>query len=400
MKKIFTLIAMAMVAMSVNAQSQWRPTEEAPAAADVLVNDNLLKVTTVFETTNKKAEMGPEGEKVPVSFTIEEGIYTFEYFTQIRVDQAPSANVLTGTEKEGSTPWVIVANDNVELTVFYRRQQASGACGDNDGKDLKLVDQASPTTAIPSEYFGWVAIEEGNTEYAYALKKLKLTAGKTYTLWARGTTIQCYGIDYTAGTAEDPTALADGTYIISFDGMTAANKITYANGFELQITGNTEKNVSGGSSITVDGKTYTSMKVSNGAENTLTLPEGKVTSGITFYSYVNKDAATDRDSYWKEVAGSAYDAETSGGLFTSFKNGAEPDVRTYSFPAPLSTITFTNSGEQCCYVIKVDIVSGTTGISNVKTAQMISDAVYNLAGQKVNAQYKGVVVKNGRAMIQ
>ncbi len=41
-----------------------------------------------------------------------------------------------------------------------------------------------------------------------------------------------------------------------------------------------------------------------------------------------------------------------------------------------------------------------TGINEVKTAQAENAAAYNLAGQKVGKDYKGVVVKNGKKIIQ
>lgn len=41
-----------------------------------------------------------------------------------------------------------------------------------------------------------------------------------------------------------------------------------------------------------------------------------------------------------------------------------------------------------------------TGIQNVKAAEAEDGDSYNLAGQKVNAAYKGVVIKNGKKMIQ
>ncbi|MBQ8714694.1 MAG: hypothetical protein IJ552_05720 [Prevotella sp.] len=43
-----------------------------------------------------------------------------------------------------------------------------------------------------------------------------------------------------------------------------------------------------------------------------------------------------------------------------------------------------------------------TGIQNVKAADVKSanDAIYNLAGQKVNENYKGIVIKNGKKYIQ
>ena len=42
----------------------------------------------------------------------------------------------------------------------------------------------------------------------------------------------------------------------------------------------------------------------------------------------------------------------------------------------------------------------TTGIEAVKANKAFDGAIYNLAGQKVNANYKGVVIQNGKKCIQ
>lgn len=400
MKKFFTLIAMALVAIGANAES-WRPGEEAPAAGLSIIKGDLLKVNTVFETTCGKI-LDEGGEPAPVTFAGN----TFETYMQIRVDKAPTADIPTGTEKEGSTPLTIVAKKNVDLTVYYRRQAVDGAFPENDGKDMKLIDQASPSSAITAASYEAFDIDGS---YGNVVKTYNLEEGKTYTLWARGTTGRLYGLDYAegsgSGSGSGGDSTTDGTYYISFDGMSAANKLEYANGFTLQITGNESKDISNGSKITINGTEYQTMKVSNGAQNTLTLPAGKIATGITFYSYVNKDAATERDSYWKEVAGVSYDTpDAAGGIFASYKDLANPDKRTYSFgDEKLNSITFTNTGEQCCYVIEIAIVTGApvTGIQTVKAQTIDLNApIYNLAGQKVSNDFKGLVIKNGKKMIQ
>ena len=44
--------------------------------------------------------------------------------------------------------------------------------------------------------------------------------------------------------------------------------------------------------------------------------------------------------------------------------------------------------------------TGETGISSVKTAAEFNGAIYNIAGQKVSASYKGLVIKNGKKIVQ
>ena len=156
--------------------------------------------------------------------------------------------------------------------------------------------------------------------------------------------------------------------IYAWPGGDQANLITLAEGVTLQITGNESKKIQGANSVTVNGTQYTTMKVSNGAQNTLTLP--KKATGITFYSYINKasDAEGLRDSYWKEVAGVTYDAETSGGLMGCYSDGdkTNPDVRSYTFDAT-DVITFTNAGEQVCYVMEVEYAD----VATTKTIGLI-----------------------------
>ena len=53
-----------------------------------------------------------------------------------------------------------------------------------------------------------------------------------------------------------------------------------------------------------------------------------------------------------------------------------------------------------CHLYKIEITAGAAGIQAVKTAKVGNDFIYNLAGQRVDANYKGVVIKNGQKMIQ
>lgn len=46
------------------------------------------------------------------------------------------------------------------------------------------------------------------------------------------------------------------------------------------------------------------------------------------------------------------------------------------------------------------VPGSSTGISNITTSEADNAPAYNLAGQKVNAAYKGIVIKNGKKMIK
>ena len=212
---------------------------------------------------------------------------------------------------------------------------------------------------------------------------------------------QLYPISFTKqGGGSDPTPSGD--FYAWEDGMEAANKLTFADGSTVQITGNESKTIGSAKKITIDGNEYTTLKISNGAENTFTLPAGKKAKNVTFYSYVNKATAeaADRDNYWADVNGTAYDAAAKGTMkdFTDSEDYLlHPDVYTFELGG-VNSFTFKNAGYQPCIVIRVAL-DDPANISTVKTA-VIDGTRYNLAGQKVDKSYKGVVIMNGKKMIQ
>ena len=232
-----------------------------------------------------------------------------------------------------------------------------------------------------------------------------LEAGSKYTLEGMGAKYndnnQLYPISFTKqGGGSDPTPSGD--FYAWEDGMEAANKLTFADGSTVQITGNESKTIGSAKKITIDGNEYTTLKISNGAENTFTLPAGKKAKSVTFYSYVNKATAeaADRDNYWADVNGTAYDAAAKGTMkdFTDSEDYLlHPDVYTFELGG-VNSFTFKNAGYQPCIVIRVAL-DDPANISTVKTA-VIDGTRYNLAGQKVDKSYKGVVIMNGKKMIQ
>ena len=48
------------------------------------------------------------------------------------------------------------------------------------------------------------------------------------------------------------------------------------------------------------------------------------------------------------------------------------------------------------YITKEAAQGAATGIESVQTQQLQNGAIYNLAGQKVGNDYKGIVIKNGK----
>ena len=93
-------------------------------------------------------------------------------------------------------------------------------------------------------------------------------------------------------------------------------------------------------------------------------------------------------------------------LFTTqqFVNGKltddDPVVETYTLEADADALYLGRNGNTGTIVTTLKVVrGGATAIKNVKV-QTADGVVYNLAGQKVGNDFKGVVIKEGKKMLQ
>lgn len=116
---------------------------------------------------------------------------------------------------------------------------------------------------------------------------------------------------------------------------------------------NAAKNIESGSTMNVGSEKYIPMKLSNGAQHTITLPEGYVANAVTIYATINKDAATTRPCYWAEIDGTTYETPATDHI-TSFKDFANPTVSYFKLKGESNTFTIKNGGEQPFVVLVVD----------------------------------------------
>jgi hypothetical protein len=178
------------------------------------------------------------------------------------------------------------------------------------------------------------------------------------------------------------------------------SQLTYADGATL-VLNRSDKAWSKGKSVTVGEEILLSMKVSNGAENIFTAPAGKTVTGVKFYSYINS-ADEERQSFWAQVGDKTYTATSEDVQILNSRDASDPDVTTYSI-APAASFKFKKSGYQVCFVMEVTY-GDATGISNVaaeagkKSAD--GDVYYNLLGQPVAPNTRGLIIYNGKKIMQ
>ena len=385
MKKFFTFVAAAMLAVCANAQDldYFVNSPALVAEGTVLVDNDYITVSTANNDQFPTLIMNEDGIAEPVEYFG----HSFPYYLGVRVDAAPSKAEPTGTPHESNVALVIVAKQNTDVSLYYR----IGA-----GKSIDCYDQTtSESESIEQE------VSNPGDDYIYCRGVYKFQEGHTYTVYGKGGTVQFHGLSAAAGTYVAPaTSIYANAGASVVDGFST---MSYSDGAKIALTGNADKAFSGGSSITIDGKKYTSTKVSNGAANTFYAPEGKKVYTFTIYSYVNFDwkaEAPGRTCYWAQVGDNTY-TEDNANIMESYKKGETPDVNTYTFAEGLSEVVFKNTGEQACFVIEVDYnAPSSDAVTAIAAEQNVNAPAYNLAGQKVDAQYKGVVIKNGQKLIQ
>ena len=173
----------------------------------------------------------------------------------------------------------------------------------------------------------------------------------------------------------------------------------------------TDKKYAAGTSITYNGKkdAYYAIKVSNGAENKFVAPAGKYVSSVKIVSYINNATGT-RTTYWREVGGHKFateetDAEgkvtytpTADAQIHASRSGSEPDVCTFNIGGK-SEFTFTNIGEQVAFIL--DVTYGqAAGITSVNADRPASaGATYNIMGQRVQDNARGIVIRGGKKYV-
>ena len=248
MKKIFTLIAGLMLAFSASADA-WVVPAEAPEAGTVIVDNDLIKASTVYATGVSADEVTLAGQE-------------FTHRMNVRVAAWPSASDLNGTDNGGSTPIVIEVKKPLEITFAFRRQYKDGYNA-GDGKDMALFSHPD-ATRLAGEM---VEVNDLDGSYGNCTEKFSLSVG-TYTLAAKGTTLGLFGFVYEAVGGDTPEPAEGETMSVFGNGSGIFNKEfeSYVVPFAFNIADNqlTLKNFLGGeTTVVLDFKLHASTMKPN-----------------------------------------------------------------------------------------------------------------------------------------
>ena len=201
MKKLLLLTKtlLAAVLLMGGANSAWGTPTFWKATSSTVVTANQTYVSTDYLTvaSTSAGTLGDYGYNYSdIGENVSKSI-------QIRSNAAPTAENPSGTENTGSTRLVITVTSEVKIVFYYRRQADNGASSnctytENNGKDLKIVNQNAPTTELTGTMTKESDCTTSNT-YGHVKKAYTLSAG-TYTVYATSTTIQLNAISYKTST--------------------------------------------------------------------------------------------------------------------------------------------------------------------------------------------------------
>lgn len=374
MKNLFTFIVALFMATSVYAQTMWKATADVnPIPANTeLINDGGLVVKTVFGNTLAREENATiDGEN-------------FSAFFQVRTKNDPTEDNPECTEESGkqSTSLIVKVAGKTTFTIYGRRQVIGGNCAINDGKDLLMVNQTNINDYLtPMNYSPTLT---DNPAYAYFKKTYTLNPG-TYTIFRRGSTIKIYGIKYAFDSESSSVTITDA----GFATFAASYPVDYsANGLEAYAV----KYANGTLAYNkIDGVVPANTAVllkGEAKEYTLTAAGGAATPVDTDLKVANGEKKGDGNIYCL-----ANKASNGVGFYQVSSSVTIPANKAYlEIGTPATTPAKYYS---------IGIGGNTTGIQAIQQNGVKADGImYSLSGQKVGANYKGIVICNGKKMIK
>lgn len=426
MKKIFTFIATAMLAVGANAQITWQQADEtAPGAGTKIIDNDLVTVETVYATTAKKTSWEDD------NFPQKTDGFEFDYYIQVRTADNASSAKPDGGESEGSTPLIVTAKKDATVTFYFRRQKGSVGFDKDDGKDLQCFAQIGSTPTSEEEVIITNEDKVTPANYAHVKKTYKFVEGGVYTIHRKSSTIYLYAIDVAESAAEPEVTIPNAapvkvTWSLSDLATTAVCDPATA------AQGDATCTVGAGMEILEETKAYNDIEFmqfqpttgedkgkneyANAKELNKYIDFTFTPSALFAVTKVTFDAikiGTGDPQIFIDLIDGDGQANTVDGP-TDIQKNEEVDAPKISHTYDVKTKPSTNAVTLRIYVGKLASnkqlglanvviegnIDGATGIESVKTSVVANGTIYNLAGQKVDTSYKGIVIQNGKKFVQ
>jgi hypothetical protein len=372
MKKIFTLLAVAFMALGAQAQTliDFKQSQEIGIAVSGTTTIDAVKIKT--NTTS-----------IP-------GIkFANSYSTEGASNGNHAELTVEGGFKAGDVITIAGAFNNSDDTKISK-------------VDIFTLDGTTPTVLFTTQQFiNGRLVDDDPVEETYTLEAdaEKLYLGRNGNTGTFVTTLKIVrgGTETTIGGGGDPVEPAgEIDFPTSQNGITVSGTTTFD---AVKIKTNT---------TSIPGvkfaNSYSSEGVSNGNHAELTVEGGfKAGDVITIAGAFNNSD----DTKISKVDIFTLDGTTPTALFTTqqFINGRlvddEPVEETYTLTVDADKLYLGRNGNTGTFVTRLLVTrgGGETGIVELPVNIKYNGAIYNLQGQKVDASYRGVVIMNGKKIV-
>ena len=405
MKKIFTLITLALMAVGVNAQ-KWT------ATADFAVSSGASVTSVEGVTLNiGNASDANTWSIADAAGDLGEGN-----------DVLGTTNYIKGTENAKTGGKTTKANMVPETGTYYQFVLAESGkltVGVNWGKDkiMRLADADGSPVA-----------EEKNETGASILdiREFAVPAG-TYYLYAEGSKLGLFGFSFAkeeviedTGTPHEPQAWDFTSKLSDADkaNIAADENWTISNVYVKDEDGNDTEEIKTllyeytqkfqGVPVTANGTELDltkGLKFNTGASKFQYYDGERLAHGGNGHGPIIPECAKDDEvkiRYKVTEGGRGFEVAnaevTDGSLIADDKGTFEATV-TVKKKGDV-TLSSKTGADILALAVNTDLPDITDGISSVKTVEIQTVQRYNIAGQKVSANYKGITIQNGRKVIQ
>lgn len=168
-----------------------------------------------------------------------------------------------------------------------------------------------------------------------------------------------------------------------------------ASDYGWAITARNDKEVLKGMNVVYNGKSYTTFKNSNNAQNTFYLPENIQPVSITFIGYTNDSTQT---GVLTEIAGKSLNLPITANLSKPYSSS--PTSVTYTFEEEVCRqFTFTFSNKQVCFLLLLKVKEGecqATESTDVPMTEYDDTTMYDLSGRVIQSGRKGQIYIQNR----
>ena len=306
-----------------------------------------------------------------------ENVAAGAYEFKVRADKAwsiayPSNNYTLTVEKDGSNVTVTFNEETKEVKAIVSMPISQNIVWSFTSWKTSTV-RALVADATASKTSGWSDVE----------KAADAEAGADPTEASKNNCFWCV-----AEPNEDGTLSANGEVIEELKGLKWKKAYTVKR--SLAIAVNYPKALSD-----YAGPAYLWLGGGKNKIPCFTIPGVKAGSTVTMEVESHKTSdARGVELYTGVDADGLVDAATKiGDSFTP----TTKDSHTWTIDADCDVIVYNTNG---CHIYSIKVEAGSTGISTVNAQKTQNNVIYNLAGQKVGNDYKGIVIMNGKKFMQ